>query len=331
MDFFKKNPLFSALVIVCLLVFAAGVYLLVGATRELNEAESQLERVKREADNAHRSNPAPTRENLAAAKANVEALAENLSAIRQRLESGEDLTTTSDPVQLISRIQRHITSYRRMAEDAEERGFRVTTPANFGFGFERYVTESPAIPEQFVERIDLQRQVLGYILEQLFAANPVSITRVQRELIEVTPPTTTGGRPQTGTASATGDRFTMDPALSARVPDAIDTLAFRLTFTGYTDVLRGFLNNLAEFELPIVVRSIEVQRHRRDTTPQRRSSGGGSSLEDIFGPAASTTAPSRSPQTNLGATQRPVIEDNESEYTVILEYIQVTLPEGDSQ
>jgi hypothetical protein len=44
------------------------------------------------------------------------------------------------------------------------------------------------------------------------------------------------------------------------VPGAINTLAFGLTFTGYTDSLRELLNNLAKFDLPFVVRSIEVER-----------------------------------------------------------------------
>ena len=50
------------------------------------------------------------------------------------------------------------------------------------------------------------------------------------------------------------------------MPGAIDTLAFGLTFTGYTDSLRGLLNDLAKFDLPIVVRSIKVERPSGSST-----------------------------------------------------------------
>lgn len=44
-----------------------------------------------------------------------------------------------------------------------------------------------------------------------------------------------------------------------RLPGAVEALAFRLAFIGSTGTLRTFLNGLAAFERPIVVRGVEVE------------------------------------------------------------------------
>ena len=51
----------------------------------------------------------------------------------------------------------------------------------------------------------------------------------------------------------------VDPRVTARVKGFIDTMAFRITFTGQTAALRNFVVRLAEFELPILVREVEVE------------------------------------------------------------------------
>ena len=94
---------------------------------------------------------------------------------------------------------------------------------------------------------------------------------------------------------------------SARVPGAIDTLAFQVKFTGYTPTLRKFLNNLAYFQLPVVVRSVEV--NRLDAKPQGRSS-------EAFGNVSTL---------NTDDNKTPVISEIESIFTVTLEFIEVII------
>jgi hypothetical protein len=76
----------------------------------------------------------------------------------------------------------------------------------------------------------------------------------------------TGGKALANAAVASGgergvpaDFFELDAHGSARVPGFVDTLALRVVFVGETDALRVLLNKLAEFELPIVVRSVEAE------------------------------------------------------------------------
>ena len=44
-----------------------------------------------------------------------------------------------------------------------------------------------------------------------------------------------------------------------RVPGRLEGDAFRLEFIGQTTALREFLNALAAFKLPVIVRSVEVE------------------------------------------------------------------------
>lgn len=325
MDFLKKHPLFIALVVVCLLAFAAGVYLLLGARTADEQAARALRNAEQSLQAAARGEITPTQENLALAEANVEALHGELSTIRERLESGVQLQATDDPVQLITRIQRFISQMRRLAETE---GIRI--PANFGFGFDRYVEQSTPPAQPFVVRVDKQRLILEYLLAELIASGPSGITRVQRETIEV-PQTDSrtattqraGAAGRTAAGAPGGGDFRIDPAISARVPDAIDSLAFRITFTGFTESLQSFINRLAAFEYPVVVRSIEVSRPAAARTTGAQRPQRTQTIEDIFGGfGGGATAPAQTAE----PVQRPVIEDNESEFTMVLEFIELTLP-----
>jgi hypothetical protein len=324
MDFLKKHPLFIALVVVCLLAFAAGVYLLLEARTADDQAARALRNAEQSLQAAARGEIAPTQENLGLAEANVEALRGELSTIRERLESGVQLQTTDDPVQLITRIQRFISQMRRLAETEE-----IRIPANFGFGFDRYVEQSTPPAQQFVVRVDKQRLILEYLLGELIASGPSGITRVQRETIEVpqtdarTTTTPRAGAAGRTTATAAGGDFRIDPAISARVPDAIDSLAFRITFTGFTESLQSFINRLAAFDYPVVVRSIEVSRPAAARTTGAQRPQRTQTIEDIFGGFGGGAA---APAQTAEPAQRPVIEDNESEFTLVLEFIELTLP-----
>jgi hypothetical protein len=60
-------------------------------------------------------------------------------------------------------------------------------------------------------------------------------------------------------ASISPDYFNLDPRLAAPNPELVTVSAFRLVFTGPTAALRSVLNQLATFELPVIVRTVEVE------------------------------------------------------------------------
>ena len=308
MSLLKKNLAFGVLVLVCLLVFAVGAYLAVAESTKLAKAQKKIKSSEAQLKSLAYADPAPTTENVIASEQNVAQLAAELLKIREDLQRGSKIDVSTDGVRVMASIQQYISdSQRRLAAHTNKDGevTPIETPKNFAFGFGQYINEASA-PENaaVIPVLDKQRQILSYLLNQLIDADPQGIKELNREALEVS------------AESAPG--FTINPAISARVPDAIDTMAFSVTFTGYTNTLRRFLNNLAQFELPIVVRSIEVDRPPVEASTTKKSKAK-ATLDDIFGVFSSA---SEAPK----EAQKPVISENISSFTVILEFIDIILP-----
>ena len=264
-------------------------------SKKLSEAKLQVASAGGQIKALMYANPAPTEKNIRAAETNLEELQERLQSIHQALQEGAYLNTSDDGVSVISSILRYISDYKKRVAshiDVNAAPAPIKVPEEFAFGFDRYY-KTTIIPEgEIVPKLDKQRQILRYILDKLIAADPTSIQSIEREDFENPKGRDTG--------------FKIDPAISARVPDAIDTLAFQITFTGYTPTLRKFLNSLAYFQLPVVVRSVEVGRVE-------------SNLQNNAGAMFDFVS-------NGDDNKIPVISEIESVFTVTLEFIEVVVP-----
>lgn len=319
MGFLKKNLTFSIVVAVCLLAFGAGAYLAFAQSNKIDEAKQKIATAESRLDRLRFADPAPTEANVEAARENVAELKAVLKSIREDLQRGSRLTPSSDGVAVMAGIQQFISEFQRKAAaqtDANGAPDPIALPEDFAFGFEQYIKEATPLDDpKLSATLDKQRQILGYLLNKLFAADPASIVSVKREVLERKSAGATGG----GSSGEKG--FQVSPAVSARVPGAIDTLGFSLTFTGYTDTLRHFLNNLAKFDLPIVVRSVEVKRPSGSrTTAARTNANNLDAIFGVFGGAGNAT------EAEAKEAQKPVIAENISTFTVVLEFIEIVLP-----
>lgn len=311
MGFLKKNLTFTVVVAVCVLAFAAGAYLAFAESGKIAKAKQQITTAEARLNNMRFADPAPTGANVEASRENVAQLKAVLKSIRDDLQRGDRLTTSGDGIGVMAGIQQFISEYQRKAAehtDVNGQPSPIALPKDFAFGFEQYINEAKPLDDQKRSAtLDKQRQILSYLLNKLFDAAPASIVSVKREVLE-------RNADQKG-----GDRnFEISKAISARVPGAIDTLAFSLTFTGYTDSLRSFLNNLAKFDLPIVVRSIEVKRPTGSQTTAAPAKNNLDSIFGVFGGSNQGEAPKEA--------QKPVISENISTFTVVLEFIEIVLP-----
>ena len=295
MNLLKRNPVFFGFCTSSVLFFTGLVVLTFFESRKLSTAKAQVASADEQVKALGYANPAPTNKNVKAAQANLEALQGRLESIYQELRQGSQLNASEDGVSVISGILRYISDYRKNIENHVDRtaaSSPIEVPDEFAFGFERYF-RSTLIPEgEIVPKLDKQRKILSYILDNLIAADPISIQAVKREDFE--------------RSRGKYEKFEIDPAISARVPGLIDTLAFQVTFTGYTPTIRKFLNNLAYFELPVVVRSVEVDR----VESQSKSKAGG-----FF-----------NSKSNDSDNKTPVISEIESIFTVTLEFIEIIAP-----
>jgi hypothetical protein len=318
MGLFKKNPIFCVFCVVAVLVFAAGATLLVMESGKLSTSKKKVASAESQMNGLLQAYPAPTSANVQAAQQNAEELSTQLRRIRENLQRGSRLTISNDGTRVISGVQKYISNYRRQAaahKNVSDVAAPIQIPQDFAFGFEKYLKQTN-IPQDsaLVPQLDKQRQVLSYILNQLIAADPAGIQAVEREII--------------GDTDAKATSYRINPAISARVPGAIDTLAFRVTFTGYTPTLRKFLNNLAQFDLPIVVRSVSVERPASNAKTANAKKPKASSIDDIFGVfAGSSTSVEAAPEAN----QTPVISETDSSFTVTLEFIEIILPSNSEE
>lgn len=307
MTVLKKNPIFSASVGVCVLAFLGLGYMAFSASGELKTAKKRLKSAERSYMAAAQAEVAPTEGNLAASTANLEELRRQFSVVSGELRKGTRITSTDDGIAVTAAIRDFIRKFQREAAARHEGDVElaeVKLPEDFAFGFEDYY-RNPVIPDdpQEVAFLGKQHQILNYTMTKLMAARPTSIQSVEREFYAA------------GGGDAASDGFVIDPAVSAAVPGGINTIAFRVKFTGSSDSLRQFFNNLNTFDLPIVVRSVEVSRAGGEGISVEPTRGG---LEDIFGAFGGSST------TTVKETARePVIIGDNSQFTLVLEYFEV--------
>lgn len=316
----KKNPIFVSLLAVCLVAFGALAFLAFSANGQNSKANLQLRKSQQELKTLLSAETSLTETNVAASEANIAELSAELERMSKELSRGSRLTREEDGVRVIASIQQYISDAQRQAEElvnADGESSPVDLPSDFAFGFDAFFDESD-VPESVEEIVYLnnQRQVLEHILGKLFAATPDSIESVSREAF----PSNLEG------SNTDSSIFSIGEAVTAAREGAIETLAFKVAFTGDTASLRSFLSELNQFEYPIVVRSVDVKRPSgEETTVAPRESGG---LEDIFGVFGSQESSVEDRQAAAEELAKPVISGNTSRFTIVMEYFQV-LVSGD--
>lgn len=324
MGFVKKNPFCSAFLVLAAVVFGALVFLYLQEQKKVNEAKTSLDRQVSQLRAVDSGVPYPLGSGETAI---VFPSAENLETLRERLSRlDDDLGQIEESVALraenyfqppaseftfLPKIQGYINEFEERAESGEP---PIELADNLAFGFRSYAGAAETPPEAFIPILDKQKQILAYVLELLYAAGPSRINAVRREPVELA--NLTEQARQERLRGGRGDFFQINELVTAET-DFIDTLAFELVFEGYTDTLRQVLNGLARFELPIVVRAIEVRPAEIRFAGQRRAS----SPDDIFGVFEMPEGEAETESEN--ASREPVLTQIASEFRVVLEYIEV--------
>jgi len=204
-----------------------------------------MSRKKQDGDWLAHQSPALSPENEIAIAADVTAAGRLLAELSQALQGRDaDLFDTPPPAKSIDAFF----ALANFTEKLRVRAAQAQLPlkADERFGFATHAHEGPVAEHiAFVHRQQLATQ---YLVETLIEARPLALLSVRRER-------PAGDRVR----EQAEDFFELDRSLSLRQPGQVEGEAFRLDFTGRTEALRNFLNSLAEFRQPIVVRSVEVE------------------------------------------------------------------------
>lgn len=274
------------------------------------KAEKLLVKKRRELASVLAATPAPTAENAAAIEADLARTQYALELMRAGLQgrAAAGLRAKAAPERRPEAFFDIAGFVEQMRERARQAGVGVKTEERFGF--EEYSNAGPEL--ELIPAVFRQRLLAQHLLESLFEARPRELLSFQRErpTAKIEPPAAGGAVPTTKSGAnfdSAADYFEIDPRVSARVPGFVETMAFRLTFIGQTNTLRAWLNRLAAFDLPLVVRSVEVEA----TTVEGPD---GRDAAKLVGPPEAT----------------PLIRRTPSRFTVTVEYIDLVEPKGEA-
>ncbi|MGA2052934.1 MAG: hypothetical protein ABSH19_06460, partial [Opitutales bacterium] len=182
-DFFKRYPVFTAVLAVCLLGFAVEVFFVFKAHTAAVKAHKSLTSAESNLRTALNASPAATDANVQAAKQNVSDLQNQLDGIVQTLQAtGNFAPAPTDAVTLLADIQHFVDNFNA---EAKEKDIVISDPANFTFGMGQYVGPVAPPPPDKIAVVFKQMEILEYILNQLFDAKPADqkmmLESVERE------------------------------------------------------------------------------------------------------------------------------------------------------
>jgi len=318
MELFKKHILFFSGISICTIALIAGLVFSVLAALDLSKKSKSFDRTERNLKRMLVASPSPVDENVIASDLNVLKLSEKLESIREELERGLEAEASIDGVRVAAGIQQYISKFTTLAKshESEYGPSPIEIPEDFAFGFDRFKLESK-VPDDSKEiaMLDKQRDILDFLISELFATHPKGILAIKRQ--------TAKQSDDNDFDDYYGDSsiFNIGSSVTSKVEGAIDTIAFEISFSGKTNTLRGFLNRLAEFERPIVVRSINVSRPNE--TIKRRLNETDVDLESL----------TKEELEKLKEEEKrdPIVTENISDFTLTLEYIEIVLPKNQSQ
>lgn len=354
MNWYRKNPIFATALTLCGLLIAGEGWLIYDRYAASRDAAKKYKQKEAELMAMRDLVPVPTRPVAAAIEADLARAQRALTTMQAELKgkgpAAERLASAKPPAARTEAYFDLATFVEKTREMARKHDVDLRGDAS-RFGFALYANEGPK--EDRIPAVFHQRQIVQYVVEALIDARPRSIFSVQREraltkaekdaIAAAQAAAASGAPPPEPPPEGTGpagepdspDLFTIDPRVTARAPGYIDTTPIRLVFTGQTGVLRAFLNKLASFELPVLVREVEVDRATAEesvvTAPAATEEG---ALPDSGGaaPAASVVLTSKPKPAAVTAVapkatvSTPIVAKPLSKFTVIVEYLDLVAP-----
>lgn len=356
MSFFRKNPLFAIVITVCCLLVVGELAFAYERYAASRAASKRLAERKSNLEGMSQLTPPPTRDVAKAIEADLTKAKAALESMQGELKgrgpAAERIRNARIPVARTDAYFDLATFVEKTRESARKHEVEVR-PEAARFGFASFANEGPV--QDHIEPVFRQRQIAQYLVESLIEAKPRAILSIRRERTlskaerEARAAAAASGEPPAEIMGEDGpDYFTIDPRVSARNAGFIDTMTFKFVFTGQTAALRTFLNRLASFELPVLVREVEVDpatpeeaalqaaqeeaAPATEPTPAPAPNTAASVLLSLDGSAGSpatpkaTSAKSAPPRAPRTPRALPIVAKPLSKFTVTVEFIELVTP-----
>ena len=316
MELVKKHILFFSSISICVIALLIGLAFSIIAALDLSKESKSFDRIEKKLNRTLAASPSPVNKNVNSSDINVLELSQKLQLIRQELERGEEVKASIDGVRVAAGIQQYISKYTALAKSHENKygPAPIEIPQEFAFGFDRFKLES-IVPEdnEEIAMLDKQRDILDFLLSELYATHPKAILAIKRQSAK------TSNSNDFGEYYGDSSIFEIESYVTSKVEGAIDTIPFEIAFSGKTNTLRDFLNRLAEFKRPIVVRSVNVSRPN-ETIKRKLYAETEEDLQFL--------TPEELEKLKEQEKRDPIVTENTSEFVLTLEYIEIVLPEN---
>ena len=347
MSWYRKNPLFAAALTLCALLVLGELAFTYERYAAWRGAEKKLRDQTNELQGMSALTPPPTREVATAIETDLAKAQASLAAMQNELKghgpAAERLRTAKVPAARTDAYFDLATFVEKMRELAKKNDI-VVRPEAARFGFEVYKNEGPELDR--IEPVFRQRQIAQYLIELLLEAKPRAILAVKRERTvtkeekekRAAALANNEPLPEPEALEEGPDYFAIDPDRTARVPGFVDATAFRVTFLGQTTALRAFLNRLASFELPVLVREVEVEtatpeeavgEPTTEETPVPDAPAAADAAEPasvVLSAEPAAAAPKPAAPKRRAPTAAPIVTKPLSRFTVTVEHIELVTP-----
>lgn len=337
MKHFKNHPVFTAVFALLLAIFVAGgVY--DGILLKENAAAQKGEVKARKSYETALEND-PTQKAIDDAEANLFRLHEHLNMLDKDLSRDNTKVLAPCPAKAgFELLELLVQKKNQWTSLAQENGIAI--PDNFSFSFGRYLADGAKPPaDAAVPAIWRQASIFENILMKLYSSKPkdsdMSIVMVQREVLpeetDAQAVSSMGRRSGRFTRNVNAsETFEVPQYITARKKGSISALGYKIVFTGHTDAMRNFLNKLNSYDLMLVVRSVEVKPFVGTALKVKSAEATLPSLEDDAALAAAFAATDENAAAAAVAAPEvaapvkdPVVTENVSEFTFIIEYVEV--------
>ena len=320
---FKSHPFFYTSLLLIGAVTAGEAWLVFSQRSQAAKLTEEIAQKREALDSFARQQPFPSKENVALVETDRREAEKTRDEIRNLLRAtgptAEKLAAATVPATSTDawyEIANYVERVRETAQQAQ-----ITLPAENRLGFSLYASAGP--DRDLIPAVFRQKQFADYLMGVLISAGPREILSLQRERPltaaekQAEADAIAAGQPSPFVSSGTndgGDYFTIDPRTSARVQGFVETTPFRLSFVGTTGALRSVLNQLAKFELPVVVRSVEVESLSKSEGSRRQSE-----RTPVRAPVSLVTDDALGAETVEPV--KPLVEQTDSRFVVTVEFI----------
>ena len=206
--------------------------------------------------------------NVAAAADDVKEMEAHVALLRSAIAGNPELAikgkASANSAEMSALLRESVDGWRKLAAD---QGIKLQANEPTAFGFHRYIHNQGTSPKREFQKVDQQRQIIDFIVRQLVESrppnSPLLIESVDREPIE-TFVLIPEGKPGAGTyapsedAAARNEIDEFTPIRTYDHPNLVDSLSFRVRFSGYTPTLRTFVNKIRNSGRPLAITTIDV-------------------------------------------------------------------------